>query len=105
MFTEKKRRNSIWMGCSAIHWVRVDAELRAEGGAADRLVKRVTVPIHAPSLGGIESLIIIPAKSSHLGMTLEDRARVGISDGLVRFSTGIESADDLIDDLRQALDD
>ena len=62
------------------------------------------LPIHAASLGGVESLIIIPAKSSHLGMTLQDRARVGISDGLVRFSTGIESADDLIDDLQQALD-
>ncbi len=63
----------------------------------------MALPIHAASLGGVESLIIIPAKSSHLGMAPEDRARVGITDGLVRFSTGIESADDLIDDLRQAL--
>lgn len=79
-------------------------ELKGGAVAADRLVKRVALPIHAASLGGVESLIIIPAKSSHLGMTPQDRARVGISDGLVRFSTGIESAEDLIDDLRQALD-
>ncbi len=79
-------------------------ELKGGAAAADRLVKRVTLPIHAASLGGVESLIIIPAKSSHLGMAPEDRARVGISDGLVRFSTGIESVDDLIDDLQQALD-
>jgi cystathionine beta-lyase/cystathionine gamma-synthase len=79
-------------------------ELKGGAEAADRLVKRVALPIHAASLGGVESLIIIPAKSSHLGRTSEDRARVGISDGLVRFSTGIESADDLLDDLRQALE-
>ncbi|MCH8913876.1 MAG: PLP-dependent transferase, partial [Planctomycetes bacterium] len=78
-------------------------ELTGGAEAAKRLIDRVTLPIHAASLGGVESLIIIPAKSSHMGMEPKDRARVGITDGLVRFSTGIESADDLIEDLRQAL--
>lgn len=78
-------------------------ELTGGAEAAKRLIDRVTLPIHAASLGGVESLIIIPAKSSHMGMEPKDRARVGITDGLVRFSTGIESSDDLIEDLRQAL--
>jgi cystathionine beta-lyase/cystathionine gamma-synthase len=76
-----------------------------EGGldAAERFVERVTIPINAPSLGGVETLIARPANTSHLGMSAEERARAGISDGLVRLSVGLESSDDLIEDFETAL--
>lgn len=71
--------------------------------SAIRFLKNVTIPITAPSLGGVESLITIPATTAHLGMSREDRLRLGITDGLIRFSVGIESTEDLIDDFARAL--
>ncbi len=78
-----------------------------EGGldAARRFIDRVTIPINAPSLGGVETLITRPATTSHSGMTPADRARAGITDGLVRLSVGLESSDDLIEDFATALAD
>ncbi len=64
---------------------------------------RLKIPVLAASLGGVESLVIIPARSSHLSLTAEERRQSGITDGLIRFSTGLEGADDLIADLKQAL--
>jgi cystathionine gamma-synthase len=58
----------------------------------------------AESLGGIESLVCHPATMSHAAMPAAERARLGITDTLVRFSVGIEHADDLIQDVAQALD-
>jgi cystathionine beta-lyase/cystathionine gamma-synthase len=77
-----------------------------EGGAraADRLLDRVELPVIAPSLGGVDSLMTLPAKTSHRLLSPEERARIGIGDGLVRMSVGIEATDDLIDDLKQALE-
>ncbi|HEX7803317.1 MAG TPA: O-succinylhomoserine (thiol)-lyase [Pseudoxanthomonas sp.] len=57
----------------------------------------------AESLGGVESLIAHPATMTHAAMTAEARAKAGISDGLLRLSIGIESTDDLVADLSQAL--
>ncbi|HEY5971671.1 MAG TPA: O-succinylhomoserine (thiol)-lyase [Pseudoxanthomonas sp.] len=57
----------------------------------------------AESLGGVESLIAHPASMTHAAMTAEARAKAGISDGLLRLSVGIESAEDLVADLSQAL--
>jgi cystathionine beta-lyase/cystathionine gamma-synthase len=57
----------------------------------------------AESLGGVESLISLPALMTHASMPPEVRARVGITEGLVRLSVGIEDADDIIADLDQAL--
>lgn len=76
-----------------------------EGGvaAAERFIAHATIPISAPSLGGVETLITRPAATSHLGMSPADRARAGIGDALVRLSVGLESSDDLIEDLAQAL--
>jgi cystathionine beta-lyase/cystathionine gamma-synthase len=76
-----------------------------EGGldAAQRFIDRVTIPISAPSLGGVETLITRPATTSHSGMSPADRARAGIADGLVRLSIGLESSDDLIEDFETAL--
>lgn len=76
-----------------------------DGGveAAERFMNRVTIPIVAPSLGGIESLVTRPATTSHLGMEPEERRRVGIGDALIRVSVGIEAEEDLIADFKQAL--
>jgi cystathionine beta-lyase/cystathionine gamma-synthase len=71
--------------------------------AADRFIDRVTIPISAPSLGGVETLITRPATTSHSGMSPSDRARAGISDGLIRLSVGLESSDDLLEDFELAL--
>jgi cystathionine gamma-synthase len=58
----------------------------------------------APSLGGAESLVSLPARTSHRSMAPEQRRQVGITDGTVRLSVGIEDAEDLIRDLEQALE-
>ncbi len=81
----------------------LSVELRGGVDAADRLIKRVRLPISAPSLGGVESLITRPATTSHAGMSAADRRGLGISDGLVRLSVGIEATEDVIADLAQAL--
>ncbi len=71
--------------------------------AAERFMHRVTLAVVAPSLGGVESLVTRPATTSHAGMSIEDRKRLGISDELIRVSIGLESAEDLIDDFSSAL--
>lgn len=58
----------------------------------------------AESLGGVESLIAHPATMTHAAMSAEARAAAGIGDGLVRISVGIEAAEDLLADMRRALD-
>ena len=79
-------------------------ELAGGQEAAMRFIKSVTIPITAPSLGGVHSLITIPAFTSHTGMSREDLLKLGITDGLIRFSAGIEDTEDLIEDFRQALE-
>ncbi|MGA2411076.1 MAG: PLP-dependent transferase, partial [Candidatus Binataceae bacterium] len=76
-----------------------------EGGlaAAEAFMQNLAIPICAPSLGGVESLITRPATTSHAGMPREDRERAGISDALIRLSVGLESTADLIEDLAGAL--
>jgi cystathionine beta-lyase/cystathionine gamma-synthase len=78
-------------------------ELTGGGKAADRLVRRLRLWTHAPSLGGVDSLVSEPRYTSHTHLSTEARAKVGIPDGLLRLSVGIEDADDLIADLEQAL--
>jgi cystathionine beta-lyase/cystathionine gamma-synthase len=72
---------------------------------AERFLERVTIPLHAASLGGAESLVVRPSRSSHLGLTPGERAAIGVTDDLVRVSVGIESADELVADFQHALDD
>ncbi len=76
-----------------------------EGGleAAERFIHATKLPIVAPSLGGVETLITRPATTSHAGMAPEDRRRLGITDSLIRVSIGIEATEDLIEDFGQAL--
>jgi cystathionine beta-lyase/cystathionine gamma-synthase len=78
-------------------------ELKGDVDLADRFIHRLALPIIAPSLGGVESLITRPATTSHAGMPPAERAAHGISDRLIRLSVGIEAADELIADLAQAL--
>jgi cystathionine beta-lyase/cystathionine gamma-synthase len=79
--------------------------LRLRGGeaAARTLLDAVRLPYVAPSLGGVESLITRPVATSHAGMALEDRERLGITADLIRVSCGIEGTQDLIADFDQAL--
>lgn len=79
-------------------------EVKGGVEAAERLLSRLTIPIVAVSLGGGESLIVRPAAAIHGDLSPEERASSGITEGLVRFSIGLEGADDLIDDLEQALE-
>jgi cystathionine beta-lyase/cystathionine gamma-synthase len=72
--------------------------------AAMRFMRSVTLPITAPSLGGVESLVTLPSTTAHLGMKPEEREKTGISDALIRLSVGIESTEDLIQDFTRALE-
>ena len=67
------------------------------------LLKSVRLCSLAESLGGVETLISHPASMTHASVPAADRERLGITDGLVRISVGIEDVEDLIADLEQAL--
>jgi cystathionine gamma-lyase len=71
---------------------------------ARTFLKTVKVFACAESLGGVESLIEHPAIMTHASIPKETREKLGIADGFIRLSVGIEDAQDLIDDLSQALD-
>jgi methionine-gamma-lyase len=71
--------------------------------AARRFCDRVKLFILAVSLGGVESLVILPIYTSHDGMSAEELTAAGVNPGTVRMSVGLEDPEDLIDDLRQAL--
>ncbi|MDH4199205.1 MAG: aminotransferase class I/II-fold pyridoxal phosphate-dependent enzyme [Spirochaetia bacterium] len=68
------------------------------------LVDSMKIPKIAPSIGGVESLIEQPSLMSYYELTTEEREKVGIYDNLIRFSIGIEDTDDIVKDLKQALD-
>lgn len=70
---------------------------------AHNVVKKVKVLALAESLGGVESLIGHPATMTHGSIPKEEREKIGIVDSLIRLSVGIEDAEDIIEDLRQAL--
>jgi methionine-gamma-lyase len=82
----------------------ISLELKGGLEAGRRVMDRVRLAALAVSLGGVESLIEHPASMTHASMSREDREAAGITDGLVRYSVGIEDADDLIADLEQALE-
>jgi len=78
-------------------------ELKGGVDAARRLLDRLQLPFNAPSLGGVETLITRPCTTSHSGIAPDTRRALGISDGLVRVSVGIEATEDLVADFDQAL--
>ncbi|KIL41916.1 cystathionine gamma-synthase [Gordoniibacillus kamchatkensis] len=75
------------------------------GERAKRLMNKVTIPLVAVSLGAVESILSYPPLMSHASMPKEVRAERGITDGLLRYSVGLEDIGDIIDDLEQALAD
>ena len=79
-------------------------EMKGGVAAVERFFDRLQLPVIAPSLGGIETLVTRPATTSHSGLSPAERKAMGIADGLVRVSIGIENTDDLIEDFRQALE-
>ena len=78
-------------------------ELKADGAATEAVLKKLKLPVFAPSLGGTESLVTMPALSSHKSIPRDMRLAMGISDKLVRLAVGIETSADLVADFRQAL--
>lgn len=78
-------------------------EIKGGVDAAERFMHRARLPIVAPSLGGVETLVTRPATTSHSGMSPNDRARLGITDSLIRVSVGIEATEEIIEDFDQAL--
>jgi cystathionine beta-lyase/cystathionine gamma-synthase len=79
-------------------------ELDGGARAADRFMALTTLPIVAPSLGGPETLLTRPTVTSHAGMQPRDRLALGITDGLIRMSVGLEACEDIVEDLEQALE-
>jgi cystathionine gamma-lyase/homocysteine desulfhydrase len=71
---------------------------------ADQLLSKLNYFTLAESLGAVESLISVPARMTHASIPAERRAELGITDGLVRISVGLEDVEDLIDDLKQGLE-
>ena len=70
---------------------------------ANTMLKRVRVCTLGESLGGVETLISHPATMTHAALGEEGRAKIGLTDGLVRISVGIEEIEDILEDLDQAL--
>jgi len=75
-----------------------------DAARAETFLDRVRIPLHAASLGGVETLVVQPSRSTHLGQSEEDRQRLGITDELVRISVGIEDPGELEADFVQALE-
>lgn len=81
----------------------VTFEVESDLDGTQRFVDAVRIPYIGPSLGGVESLIEMPATMSYWDQSREERYALGITDSLVRFSVGVEDGDDLVADLEQAL--
>ena len=88
------------LGSGAVVSFDVGSEDRAR-----KLMSRVRIPIVAVSLGAVESILSYPAMMSHASMPREVRLQSGITDGLVRYSVGLEDMEDILEDLEQALRD
>jgi cystathionine beta-lyase/cystathionine gamma-synthase len=71
--------------------------------AAERCIAALQLVVHTVSLGGVESLVTMPARSTHSSLSDAERDERGIDSGLMRISIGIEAADDLVADFAQAL--
>ncbi len=94
-----KRASELFSGFGGM----ISFEIKGGEPSAEKFIKKLTLPIYAPSLGGVETLIIIPSKTSHAGLSESEKKAQGISSGLIRLSVGIENTRDLIEDIDQAL--
>lgn len=94
-----ERARSLFAGFGGV----LSFELKGPPERADEFASRVRIPAIAPSLGGVHTLLTRPASTSHAGLSREDRERLGIGDGLLRLSVGVEATEDLLEDFAQAL--
>jgi cystathionine beta-lyase/cystathionine gamma-synthase len=94
-------------GVKAVHYGGLGGMLAfdLDGGrdAVQRMMSRFKLVAFAASLGGVETTISYPLITSHRSLTDEERAELGVGAGTVRVSVGIEAADDIIDDFKQAI--
>jgi cystathionine gamma-synthase len=81
----------------------VSFEIDTDLDGAVRFIDATRIPYQAPSLGGVESLIELPVTMSYWDYTPEERQSWGITDSLVRLACGVETTEDLIADMEQAL--
>ncbi len=95
-----QRARALFAGFSGM----LSFEVKGGVDAAEHFMHSAHLPIVAPSLGGVETLITRPATTSHSGMDPEERRRLGISDSLIRLSIGLEAAEDLIEDFTEAFE-
>ena len=93
------RARKLFAGCGGV----LSFELRDAAQRADDFMRRTTIPIIAPSLGGVHTLLTRPATTSHSGMSRDERLSLGVSDDLIRMSVGIEATEDILEDFEQAL--
>jgi len=96
---QHERARELFAGCGGV----LSFELHGGAAAADAFAARLRLPAVAPSLGGVQSLVTRPATTSHAGLEPGARRALGISEGLLRLSVGIEATEDLLADLAQAL--
>jgi cystathionine beta-lyase/cystathionine gamma-synthase len=82
----------------------VSFEVEGTGEDARKVSESMRLFTLAPSLGGVESLVSIPVLTSHAMIPAAERAKMGVTEQMVRLSVGIENADDLIADLEHALE-
>jgi cystathionine gamma-synthase len=82
----------------------VSFDIEGDLARARAFIHALRLPYLAPSLGGVESLVSHPATVSYSDLDRDERLRIGITDELIRYSVGIEDADDIITDLEQALE-
>ena len=93
------RARALFAGCGGV----LSFELHGPAGRADEFAARVRIPAVAPSLGGVQTLLTRPARTSHAGLSGAMRQHLGIGEGLLRLSVGIEATEDLLEDFAQAL--
>ncbi len=94
------RARRLFAGCGGV----LSFELEGAASRADEFARGVHIPAIAPSLGGVHTLLTRPATTSHAGLSRADREALGIGEGLLRLSVGIEATEDLLEDFRQALE-
>ncbi|MES0489907.1 MAG: aminotransferase class I/II-fold pyridoxal phosphate-dependent enzyme [Leptospirales bacterium] len=82
----------------------VSFQVKGDLEVASKMIDNMKIPLIAPSLGGVESLIEQPSLMSYYELSSAEREAIGIFDNLIRFSIGVEDEEDIIQDLRQALD-
>jgi cystathionine beta-lyase len=82
----------------------VSFEVKTNGHGIDRFLNRLALVKPALSLGGVESLICVPARTSHSSLSPYKRKRIGIKDNLIRLSVGIEAVEDILLDLKNAME-